>query len=53
MDSSTPATIPIPLPANKSFTMGTVTTPPNGFYVARVVDQDERIGYSNPVFVAP
>jgi hypothetical protein len=52
LDNSAPPAIGIPLPPNATFTTGTVTVPANGFYIARCVDQDERIGYSNPVFVA-
>jgi hypothetical protein len=52
--SNATGSVPIPL-RNGQLIMNatTVNTVASGFYVARVVDDNERMGYSDPVYVAP
>lgn len=46
--------VPIPLKnGTKIMDQTIVDTPASGFYVGRVIDERERIGYSDPVYVAP
>lgn len=47
--SSNPYSISIPM-ITRSYTSYTYTSTANGFYVARVIDEQERVGYSDPLF---
>jgi len=52
--NSAPFTAPIPM-VNGLMRIGAGAnqTDPSGFYVARVIDEQERVGYSDPVYIAP
>jgi hypothetical protein len=46
--------IQIPLPPNtSSMSGGAKNTPASGFYVGRIIDSSERIGYSDPTYYPP
>lgn len=47
--NANPYTVSVPM-GSRSGTNGTVTSTPNGFYVGRVIDEQERVGYSDPLF---
>jgi gamma-glutamyltranspeptidase/glutathione hydrolase len=46
-----PYTVGIPMPPRTTAGGQLTTAAANGFYVGRVIDEQERVGYSDPVFV--
>ncbi len=50
MFNQAPFTTPIPLTNGGA---QAISTSPSGFYMARVIDEQERVGYSNPIYVGP
>lgn len=49
-----PFTTAIPLSNGKSIIGGQkISASASGFYVARVIDEQERVGYSDPIYISP